>query len=270
MNSTQEMYSNTIDSKEIVDVTIILNIWKRNYIEEQLTSIFSQTVLPKEIWIVHYEDHIKTEQIVEKFKNLPSRITLIRSEKNLMYFGRFSIAINVSTKFTWIVDDDVIPGNEWVERCTIKCDTLNAIISCTGRIIPKDNFRPEEVGSIDRKRFFVGDMTYIFKNSCAKDTMVDYGCNSYFFKSEWLKAFWGVWPATFLSGEDIHLSATCKYVLGIDTYVIEQTDNKSCGNTKKAYGSDSVASWKQDKFIETRESVLKFHIVNNKWTPIEW
>jgi hypothetical protein len=260
----------SIRNKQIADVTVLLNIWKRNHLEEQLSSVLSQTILPKEIWIVHYEDHVKLKSIVDHFKEIYPPIFLIASAKNLKYFGRFSIAINITTKFTWLLDDDVIPGEKWMENCVTKCESLNSLIACTGRIVPQNNFEPEKVGEVDRKNFFVGDMTYLFKNYCQEDTLVDYGCNSYFLKSEWLRAFWSVWPATFLSGEDIHLSATCKSVLGINTHVIQQTDNETCGNKKKVYGSDEVASWKQNKFISLRKEVLEYHILNNRWKPIQW
>ncbi len=85
------------DNKEIVDVTILLNIWKREHLEEQLVCILSQSVLPKEIWIIHYEDYVESQNIINLYRQFFSNIILIKSEKNLKYFGRFSIAINVTT-----------------------------------------------------------------------------------------------------------------------------------------------------------------------------
>jgi hypothetical protein len=259
-----------IKNKNSLDITVILNIWKRNHFIEQLNSILNQTLLPKEIWVIQYEKHIDLNNLIEEYKEFFSSIYHIHSSKNLKYFGRFSIAINVSTEYIFIVDDDVIPGRKWLENAFKKCNELNAIISCTGRILPKENFCPELPGTVERSKYFIGDMTYLFKNYCSKDTIVDYGCNSYFFKREWLSLFWAIWPTTFLSGEDMHLSASAKSIAGVETYVITQDDKDSCGNVKKAYGSDDVASWRQTNFVKLREQVLKFHVLEKGWKPILW
>lgn len=256
--------------REIVNVTIILNIWKRSHLAEQLYSLLSQSVLPKEIWVIHYENHVIINNIIDDYKDFFQNIHVINSSKNLKYFGRFSIAINVVTEFVWIIDDDVIPGKNWLANCVEKCVKFNSIISCTGRIIPKGNFEPERLDNVNRKDFFIGDMTYIFKNYCKEDTLVDYGCNSYFLKSKWLSAYWSIWPANFLTGEDIHLSATCKTTLDVNTYVITQNDDYNSGNLKKIYGNDDTATWKTNDFIYLRRKVLEYHILTKKWNPIKW
>lgn len=270
MKKVKENILNTINDKDYLDITVILNIWKRNHFTEQLSSILNQTYLPKEIWVIQYEEHIDLNELIEQCKEVYPTIYHFNCSKNLKYFGRFSIAINATTDYIFVVDDDVIPGIKWLENALKKSDKLNAIISCTGRILPKENFHPELPGSVERSKYFVGDMTYLFKNFCTEDTIVDYGCNSYFFKKEWLSAFWAIWPTTFLSGEDMHLSASAKSIEGVNTYVIAQNDIESCGNTKKAYGSDDVASWRQDNFVKLREQVLKFHVNEKGWKPILW
>lgn len=256
--------------RERVDVTIVLNIWKRNHIEKQLTSLLSQTVLPKEIWVIHYENHVDIEEVISKYKHFYPDIVVIHSDKNLRYFGRFSFSINITTQFAWLLDDDVIPGKLWLERCVGKSEKLNAIISCSGRIIPHNNFEPEKNGTINREEYFVGDMTYLFRNYCEKDTLVDYACNSYFFQTKWLKTYWSIWPATFDTGEDIHLSATCKNMLGIPTYVLEQRSTEDSGNLKKVYGHDDTATWRHANFVSLRKRVLEYHILQKNWKPLLW
>lgn len=270
MQNLSELLSNDIKSKDSLDITVILNIWKRDHFQEQLLSLLNQTLLPKEIWVNQYENHIDLIDTINTCKQYFPNIQHIKSSKNLKYFGRFSLAINVSTTYVFMIDDDVIPGCKWLESAFEKCNFHNAIIACTGRIIPKGNYLPEQTGELDRKKYFIGDMTYLFKNYCEGDTQVDYGCNSYFFKTEWLKHYWETWPATFLSGEDIHLSATAMVNGRIKTYVIEQKDSDTCGNLKKAYGSDSVASWRQNDFTKIREEVLKYHVLKNNWQPLLW
>ncbi len=254
--------------RDIVDVTIILNIWKRKYLKEQLFSILSQTVIPKEIWVIHYENHIDSISVINEFKQVYPNIVLIKSDKNLKYFGRFSLAINVTTKFTWLIDDDIIPGEKWLQACVEKCELHNSIVSCTGRLIPTNNFKPEDTELNDPYKHFIGDMDSPFKNRCQEDTFVDYACNSYFFKAAWIKAYWSIWPATFLSGEDIHLSATCKILLDVNTLILKQMDDATSGNIRKIYGADKIATWRTDSFIDLREKVLKYHILEHNWKPL--
>jgi hypothetical protein len=253
------------------DLTVILNIWKRKHLEEQLLHILNQTVLPAEIWIIHYEHHVDIAPVVERCREKFPAIQMINSDKNLKYFGRFSIAINVTTTFVWLLDDDVIPGQQWIENSVAKCEELQSIITCTGRIIPKNDYRPERWRFGSHYRHFIGDSTKGKDlNYCEEDTRVDYGCNSYFFKAAWLKAYWSVWPVTFLSGEDIHLSATCMRELGVKTTVLQQLTQEDTGNIKRPYGWDDNASWKNNSFLDYREQVFRYHIDQRGWKPIDW
>ena len=252
-------------------MTIVLNIWKRKYLREQLTALTKQTVLPKEIWIVHYETHFNIVDIINLLKKEFPSITIIDSSKNLKFFGRFSIAINIVTKFTWVLDDDIIPGPQWLERCCQKCDSLNSIISCTGRVMAKDDFQPENGRNFSFDHF-IGDVNSLGldRTYSEEEIIVDYACQSYFFKTEWLKTFWSVWPITFLSGEDIHLSATCNYLLNVKTVVLKQTDYSTSGSVKKIYGGDEFATFKRHDFLDLREKVFRYHILEKKWKPILW
>ncbi len=259
------------EAKDIVDVTIVLNIWKRKYLEKQLKALEGQTVIPKEIWVIHYEEHVQVKDLVAMFSDKFPSITIIESTKNLKYFGRFSIAVNIETEFTWVLDDDVIPGTRWLANCCYKCSTLNAIITCTGRIIPKDDFQPENPRNFNPD-YFIGDILQHKEDMCylTKDQVVDYACQSYFFKTAWLRAFWSIWPTTFACGEDIHLCASCKSQLNIDTVVLAQPDIRNSGNISKRYGADDFATWKKTDFLSTREKVIRYHMEQYNWKPLEW
>jgi hypothetical protein len=262
---------NDNSSKTVVDVTILINVWKRHHLEEQLIHLLNQSVSPKEIWIIQYEDHVDVSEIIRTYRQRYLFIHFIRSDKNLKYFGRFTIAVNTTTTFVWVLDDDVIPGEEWLEKCVTKCNSENAIICSTGRIIPKNNYRPEELTWAGDYGHYVGDAAKGLKmNYCESDTVVDYGCHSYFFKSSWMKAYWSVWPASFLSGEDIHLSASCKVAMDVNTLVLSQLSARDSGNLKKSYGWDNKASWRKKGFVDIREQVIRCHVHENKWTPILW
>ena len=253
------------------NVTVIITVWKRDYLQEQIASLLDQSVLPAQIWIIHYEHHIDIRPLVEKYLPVYPFIFIIQSDLNLKYFGRFSIAKHVDTEYVWLLDDDVIPGRTWLERCCKKCAELDAVVSCTGRIIPKDDFVPERCLSGEVEKYFIGDSHDPDEmNLCPADTVVDFACNSYFFQSKWITAFWSIWPFTFLSGEDIHLSASLKVARNVPTVVLAQTSADSSGNMKKKYSADEHSSWLKPGFTEIREGILRNLITDRGWRPILW
>jgi GT2 family glycosyltransferase len=262
---------NATEEKARASVTVIITIWKRQYLREQLDALLEQTVLPEEIWIIHYESHVDIRSVVDEYLPVFPAIFVIQSDLNLKYFGRFSIAKHVNSEFVWLLDDDVIPGKSWLERSCKKCRELNAVISCTGRIVPKDDFLPELGRSGDLRKYFVGDCyNDEGMNYCPADTQVDFACNSYFIQSGWITDFWAIWPSTFLSGEDIHLSASLKVTKNINTVVLEQSSVETSGNLKKDYSRDEHSSWIKPGFVEVRETILRHMIGNCGWRPILW
>jgi len=168
------------------------------------------------------------------------------------------------------VDDDILPTRGWAEYALSKSLEYNAVICCSGRIIDKGDYRPEEIGPFSNKLMnFIGDVSEKTFCFCEKDQFVDYGIQSYFLRTEWLKAFWRLSPCTFDTGEDIHLAASLQLGSQIKCIVPAQSEDTS-GNIKIAYGRDDFASWKMNDFINKRETVLKYLIDQQGWTPIRW
>jgi hypothetical protein len=250
------------------DLAVVLNIWKRNYLEEQLEALSNQTIQPAQIWILHAENHMPKPQLLKNNGNLH----YINSSFNLKYFWRFSIPHHIMNTYTWVLDDDIIPGKYWIEMCLDTCKKNNAIVAGNGRVIQSNNFFPEKV--IDHgywTKYFVGDCKPgEAHNFCAKDTFVDYGCSSYFFKTTWLNHFWSIEPLTLETGEDMHLSATCNIKDSIPTIVPKQTSKHESSNLKPEYSADENASWKQSNFLTERSRVLKYLIEEKNWKPMLW
>lgn len=146
------------------------------------------------------------------------------------------------------------------------------MIQSNGRIIPSDDFIPElPKDRFHTQKYFIGDSpTLDGINICTSDTIVDYGCSSFFFKTEWQKYFWKIWPCTFQTGEDIHLSGTCKIGANIPTIVPKQESVENSGNLMPFYSIDEHASWKHKKFIFERKRVFEYLIRENKWNPLLW
>lgn len=251
------------------NVTAILTVWKRDHIEEQISALLTQTIPPSEIWIYHCCNYVKP-----KFKLIKqhSKIKYQFNTSDIGYFGRFSLGLQCKTPFLFIMDDDVIPTPNWIETCIQLCSEQNSIISSAGRIIPKGNYIPEIIRSKNYfRKFYFGDgENSDEKNFCSKNTFIDFGCNSWFFKTNWLNYFWSIRPYSFETGEDIHLSATCSISGEIKTLCPFQDGKETCGNLKKQYGLDYLASWRKPGFLEKRREILYYLINDCGWKPLKW
>jgi Glycosyl transferase family 2 len=258
-------------NQKIPSVGVFITVWKRRYLKTQLASLINQTLKPDVIWVLQNENHINVKSLITRVKRDFPQIFLIHSQNNLKFFGRFNLATHIGTDYTFVIDDDVIPSKGWLERCLGISKRQNCVVACTGRIIKPYTFRPELVDPSEYPIYFIGD-NYNKENHnlCDRDTVVDYGCNSYFFKTEWLKYFWSVWPCTFMSGEDIHLSASLKLTLNLDTIVPAQTCVSDTGNLNKYLSQDEVSSWRKPGFFDIREQVFKYMINEKKWAPVLW
>ncbi|MHA4740622.1 glycosyltransferase family A protein [Dyadobacter sp. MSC1_007] len=246
-------------------ITVILNIWKRNYIEEQIESLLRQTKTPFEIWVLKCGNHLNIDKIQKKYPFLH----IINSTFDFKYFGRFSLAQYAKSEYVFIIDDDVIPSPEWIKTCWEICKEKNVIVSSAGRIIPPNDLYPENLSNVGK--CFIADVNPNFKyNYCDNETVVDFGCNSWLIKKRWLANFWSISPYSFETGEDIHLSASCNITLGVSTVVPAQLDLESTGNVKKWYGQDQMASWKASDFLAKRGDIIRYLTVNHGWRPINW
>ncbi|MCF0054161.1 vitamin K epoxide reductase family protein [Dyadobacter sp. CY356] len=262
INHVAEKISQYLENSEI---TVIMNIWKRDHVKEQLLALFNQTLKPSEIWIIQCGDYVQLDEIKRQYPF----IKILSSTINLKYFGRFSFAQYVKSKYIYILDDDVIPSMNWLHKCKNLCEEKNAIISSAGRIVPRNDFYPEKLSNVPS--YFIGDVSHnVPYNYCELETQVDFGCNSWFFKSRYLKDFWQLPPYSLETGEDIHFSAVCKIISGISTIVPAQIDEVLNGNLKRWYGHDNIASWKQSDFLPQRADILRNMIEENGWKPLLW
>ncbi|ACT96443.1 glycosyltransferase family 2 protein [Dyadobacter fermentans] len=246
-------------------VTVILTVWKRNHLEEQIAALLSQTEQPYQIWIYQCGAHVNIEKVLRKYSN----IQFVSSSVNLKYFGRFSLALHVKSEYVWILDDDVIPSPNWLEEARRMSEARNAIIASAGRII---SYQARSNGPeiTDLRRFLVGDGDEEkFCNYNRTDTETDFGCNSWLFKRDWVSLFWRIKPYTLENAEDIHLSAACKIFENIPTIVPAQSELLLCGNLKKYYGHDEVASWKRFDFQKERIEVINYLIREHGWQILQ-
>lgn len=226
-------------------ITAILTVWKRNHLEEQIQALLEQSVSPKTIWVQQTQHHVNVDDLIYKYRD---HIKYTCWEDNPGVFGRFESVKDVTTSYVYIMDDDIVPGSGFLEKALKTSQRLNAIVSPNGRLLNIKNNRTE---------VFVGD-GYEFQHSfCTIDKEVDFGNNSWFFKKEWIDLFLQEKPLFRNNGEDIHLSATCKLLGNISTFVPRQINPNESGNIKRLYSTDDFALHKKMGFGRERVYVIK-------------
>jgi len=227
------------------EITVILTVWKRDHLEEQIKALLNQSKPPFEIWVQQTQNHIDVTDVLGKYRD---NIRYSYYEKNKGVFGRFESVGDVKTEYVCIIDDDIIPGVRFLEIALNKSVELNAIISPNGRIINPANYIEEK---------YVGDGILLGHSFCKRDTIVDYGNNAWFFKTEWIDFFLRYPPLYRNNGEDIQLSASLKLNKNICTCVPKQIIPYESGNIKQSYSFDALALHKRQGFQDERNNVIQ-------------
>ena len=199
-------------------ITVILNGYKRpQFLQEQVDAVNNQTVKPTEIMLWQNND--------EGFnKELTSKLTTSVSNTNLGVWARFAYALNAKTEYICVLDDDTIPGDMWFENCLNTMKTHEGLLGTVGLIYknPNDYFPNTRYGWAD-----INNETVM---------RVDIVGHAWFFKREWLSAFWRELPPPNLTivGEDMHFSYSIQKYLGLNTYVPPhpKNDKRLWGSTK--------------------------------------
>ena len=216
-------------------ITAILNGFKRpQFLKEQVEAITNQTVKPKDIML--------WQNNTEGFdKSLTDTLITATSNTNLGVWARFAFALNAKTEYICIFDDDTIPGDMWFENCIETMKTNEGLLGTVGLIYDTPNgYRPNT-------RFGWADINN------PETIMVDIVGHAWFFKREWLSAYWRELPPINLTtvGEDMHFSYTIQKYLGLNTYVPPHPINN-----KRMWGS--LKGWE----MGTEKNALSFDINN--------
>jgi hypothetical protein len=221
-------------------ITVILNGYKRPYAcLEQYNAIKAQTF--KDIQIMFWAN------VVDNNIHFPEEVTnncqTTISNTNYGVWGRFALALNAKTPFVCIIDDDTIPGTNWLQNCIDTYQQHPGVIATRG-IIANSGKEQEYPGP----NSYTG---YGWGNPNEETVQVDMGCHCWFFHKDLLRAFWAEAPQELPMnyGEDMHLSYVAQKHFNLGTYVPPHpVDNLSLWGsqptTGKKYGEDSVAiSW---------------------------
>lgn len=195
--------SQTLTSKP-PSVAVLLNVYRRGeHFRRQVESAQGQSIRPSSIFVWQNEDHFQLPD------DLVDQLTLARCNRNLGVWARLAFALNIDSDFICMLDDDTIPGREWLRNCVDTMRTNEGLLGARGL-----RFKSR------RSYFHHDEFGWAHPNSTVEQ--VDIVGHSWFFRREWLSAFWAELPAPCVSrtvGEDIHFSYALQKYLGLGTFV---------------------------------------------------
>lgn len=229
-------------------ISVVLNVFKRSkYFKQQLESIKVQSITPFEILV--WENG--QEQVPESLRD---GLVISRSNYNFGVWARFAYALNCTGDYICILDDDTIPGTRWLENCYQTIVETPGLLGTRGLVFqnPLSYSLNSEVG------------VYAPNESTKR---VDIVGHSWFFKKEWLSAYWFESNNKFnslLAGEDIHFSYALQKNLDLPTLVPPHPENKFefwGSNPKLAieYGSGSESISTSKEGLKRFENALQHY-----------
>jgi glycosyltransferase involved in cell wall biosynthesis len=198
-------------------VSVVLNVYKRaEHFQMQIESLLNQSIAPFEILV--WENG--NERVPEEYRD---KVTIARAETNFGVWARFSYALNAKGDYVLMLDDDTVPGKRWIENC------LNTMLLSPGLLGTRGLQFATKNSYAGYSEFGV----YVPNKTIQR---VDIVGHAWFFRREWLGAFWGEYANRFpedLSGEDIHFSYALQKVLGLNTFVPPHPEDE-----QELWGSD--------------------------------
>lgn len=249
------------------DVSVILTLYKRgDTLKEQIDSILTQSLLPKELILFidtpnKKDDNTKEQELDKdlalKFDNI------IRVEYNVGVWGRFAGGLLAKSKYICFFDDDTIPARRWLENChseNLRQEGLYGGIGILSNDLAKYPFylAHRTIGWNDNPPFALNN----------KKTMkVDFVGHSWFLKKDYLGAMFIGANEFYQLGnvaEDAYLSFALKKYLNISTFVPPHKDKDFFSSTKGLeYGKNENSISTDEANLIKMNNALK--ILKNKY-----
>lgn len=197
-------------------ITVVLNAFKRQqYLRQQIECVLSQSIPAERVLIWNNGEQLDLSGYGDK-------VMIANNSHNLGVWSRFAYALNAETEFVCMLDDDTFPAPRFFESCLDQMAKEPALLGARGlRFLSATRYHP-----------FV---SYGWDAPNEKTEVVDIVGHAWFFKREWLGAFWRELPepeTSRLVGEDMHFSFMLQKHLGIRTMVPPhpQTDRSIWGS----------------------------------------
>lgn len=228
-------------------ISVILNSFKRtDYLSNQINSLKNQTIKPNEIFLWNNSSKLINNNDID---------LEVFSSKNLGVWGRFSLALNTSSQYICLIDDDTIPGKKWFENCINSMNSKEGVYGARG------------INFCSKKDYIVVEEKGIY-GPCNEIERVDIVGHNWFFKRDWLPYFWLEMPEITQSrfvGEDMNLSYSLKKYLNLDTFVPPHPKNDKDlwgGNLEMSLklGQLDVAISKNKKRLNEMNEMYRFYV----------
>ena len=154
------------------EVTLILSVFKREYLSRQLLQAAQQSFRPTVIFVYQNERHTNAQKVIDEFKNSGKSngipVKLVRSDENFKFHGRFLLPLAFRTEYTCVWDDDILPGKKWLEHIYNVSKRLGgALIGGNGRNIVGIG------GDVVQE-----DLCDACRQNCIEEQVVSLGCTS--------------------------------------------------------------------------------------------
>lgn len=223
-------------------ITVILNGYRREHLNEQLEAIQNQTVKPDEIllWYNYPGDDCNMNY------DIGTKIPAAYCNYNFGVWARFAFALNARNKYVCVFDDDTIPGKKWLENCMNTMETNEGLLGTVGLLY----LNPSPP---DRSSYYEPYLRFGWpaNGNNEKTVEVDLVGHSWFFKKEWLSYFWMEQPDPKynICGEDMHFSYMLQKYAGIKTFVPPHpiNDIELWGSLKgPTYGGEPPSLWESN------------------------
>ena len=184
-------------------ITVVLNSYKRqDYLRRQIEAVLFQTVTVDRVLVWNNGEELN-------LRGYDDKVMVANNSHNLGVWSRFAYALNAETEYVCILDDDTFPAPRFFESCLQQMECEPALLGARGlRFLTAARYHP-----------FVS-FGWDAPNENAE--VVDIVGHAWFFKREWLGAFWCEPPqlgTSRLVGEDMHFSFMLQKHLGIRTMV---------------------------------------------------
>lgn len=245
-------------------VTVVLNGYKRQAtLTRQLDALQNQSQPIEKIMYFNLKSN--DPQYQPDYKML-DRLGVEYADTSHDYgvWGRFTFALNATTDFVCIMDDDIIPGRRYIENCVNSYTKKPGIYGTMGTVI---DFKKST------------SVNYGWKDiNNAEAVQVNYLYQTWFMPREALHAFWSeLRPETLTRnrkcGEDMNVSLMAAKKLGIRTYVVPhpEEDKELWGNIAgDEYGIDDFAIHLNPEIQKTMYDYLRFSISQGLEIPGLW
>lgn len=229
--------------------SVILTVYKRNHLEEQIQRILDQKdVNLHNIFVYQNESHVDVRDIVEKF----NRVCHIHNKNvNTKFHGRFTVPLWSPSEYWAIFDDDTMPNNTWLSYAHQKSVEYNgAIIGANGRWAEKNGG--------------VGD-----GQTVSEDTEVDIVGHCWVFPQERIYTMFRDPAYTLQNAEDIHFCCAAKLYDGVKSIVPRLTpyDMSNWPDTKNSLGHDEHATYKNPDHGDLRGKCYEYW-KKKGWEPL--